>query len=101
MFIVYGLNTEIFKDDRLHLYIKSLKINAVFKPRMSKLVSIDMLHQIVQVCSQMQFSVVYKVFYLFCFFSFMRLSNVLPHSSAHFDVTRRLTYGDFIFGHQV
>ena len=29
----------------------------------------------------------------------MRLSNVLPHSSAAFDVTRHLTRGDVIFGH--
>ena len=101
MFIVYGLNTNPFKDERLPLYIKSLKINALFNPRMSKLVSIDMLQQIVQVCSKLQFLVVYKALYLFCFFSFMRLSNVLPYSSAHFDVTRHLTRGDVIFGQQV
>ena len=101
LFIVYGLNTEPFKDDRLPLYIKSLKINAAFKPRMSKIVSIDMLHQILQVCSQMQFSVVYKALYIFCVLSFMRLSNVLPHSSSNFDVTRHLTCWDVIFGQQV
>ena len=28
----------------------------------------------------------------------MRLSNVLPHSSAQFDITRHLTRGDVIFG---
>ena len=38
MFIVHGLNTEPFKDHRLPLYIKSLKINAVFQPNTSKLV---------------------------------------------------------------
>ena len=37
MFIVHGLNTDCFKDHRLPLYIKSLKINAVFNPTMSKL----------------------------------------------------------------
>ena len=60
MFIVHGLNTEPFKDYRLSLYIKSLKINAVFTQKMSKIVSIDILHQIVQMCSQMQFPVVFK-----------------------------------------
>ena len=44
MFILHGLNTDPFKDHRLPLYIKSLKINAVFQPNMSKIVSIDMLH---------------------------------------------------------
>ena len=80
MFIVYGLNTKPFQDERVPLYIKSLKINANFKPTMTKLVSIDMLQQIVSLCDQKQFPIVFKALYLFCFFSFMRLSNVLPHS---------------------
>ena len=54
-----------------------------------------------QVCSQMQFPVVYKALHLLCFFSFMRLFNVLPHSLSSFDVTRHLTRGDIIFGQQV
>ena len=31
----------------------------------------------------------------------MRLSNVLPHSSAQFDITRHLTRGDVLFGQQI
>ena len=31
----------------------------------------------------------------------MRLSNLLPHSSAQFDITRHLTRGDIIFGQQI
>ena len=69
MFIAHGLNTEPFKDYRLPLYIKSLKINAVFTPKMSKIVSIDLLHQIVQICDQLQSPFVFKALYLFCFFS--------------------------------
>ena len=101
MFIVHGLITDSFKDHRLPLYIKSLKINAVFKPTMSKIVSIDMLQNIVALCDQKQFPVVFKALYLFCFFSFMRLSNILPHSAAQFDLTRHLTRGDVIFSQQV
>ena len=88
MFIVHGLNTDPFKDHRLPLYIKSLKINAVFKPNTSKIVSIDMLHQILLLCDNKPFPLVFKALYLFCFFSFMKLSIVLPHSAAKFDVTR-------------
>ena len=93
MFVVHGLNTEPFKDERLPLYIKSLKINAVFKPKTIKLVSIEMLQQIVAVCSALQHPIIYKALYLFGFFSFIRLSNVLSHSSAAFDITRHLTRG--------
>ena len=99
MFIVHGFNTQPFKDERLSLYIKSHKINAVFKPKTMKLISIEILQQIVTVCNILQHPVVYKALYIFCFFSFMRLSNILPHSSAPFDLTRHFTHG-VIFGHQ-
>ena len=98
MFIVYGLNTQPFKDERISLYIKSLKINAAFTPKTVKLISIEVLQQIVTVCSALQHPVVYKALYLFCFFSFLRLSNILPHSAIAFDMTRHLTRGDIILG---
>ena len=100
MFLVHGLNTQPFKDERIPLYIKSLKINAVFRPKTIKLISIEVLQKIITACNALQHPIVYKVLYLFCFFSFMRLSNVLPHSSAAFDITRHLTRGDVIFGQQ-
>ena len=90
MFIVHGLNTQPFRDHRLPLYIKSLKINAVFTPKMLKIVSIDTLQHIVEMCTQIQFLIVFKALYLFCFFSFMRLSNVLPHSSSQFKWSKTL-----------
>ena len=54
MFIVYGLNTQPFQDERIPLYIKSLKINAAFTPKTVKLISIEILQQIVTVCSALQ-----------------------------------------------
>ena len=101
MFIIYGINTAPFKDDRLPLYMKAFKINATFQPKMLKLISIETLQKIITLCSQFQFPLIYQALYLFCFFSFMRLSNILPHSSAQFDVTRHLTRGDIIFGQKV
>ena len=34
---------------------------------------------------------------IYCYFSFLRLSNILPHTTAGFDVTRHLCVGDVIF----
>ena len=65
-----------------------------FRLPLSKIVSVDMLQNIVALCDQKQFPPVFKALYLFCFFSFMRLSNILPQSAAQFDVTRHLTRGD-------
>ena len=77
MFIVHGLNTDSFQDHRLSLYIKSLKINTVFKPTMSKIVSIDTLQNIVALCDQKQFPVVFKALYLF------RIVKKLPLFHCH------------------
>ena len=38
----------------------------------------------------------FRPLYLLCFFSFLRLSNILPHTTSSFDVTRQLARGDFI-----
>ena len=98
MFIVYALNTQPFKDERIPFYIKYLKINAVFRLKTVKLISIEVLQQIIMVCNALQHPVLYKALYLFSFFSFLRLSNILPHSAAAFDITRHLTRSDVIFG---
>ena len=43
-------------------------------------------------------SVVYVPQYLLAFFSFLRISNTLPHLAAQFDSSRHLCKGDLIFG---
>ena len=56
-----------------------------------------MLLNIVTVASKLQSPQVFKALYLLCYFSFLRLSNILPHATAGFDVTRHLCVGDIIF----
>ena len=97
MYIVHGLPTTPFKDERLPLFLKSLKINAPLSPIVRKIISIDMLIQIVQACDKLRDPVLFKSLYLFSFFSFLRLSNILPHSAATFDVSRHLARGDLIW----
>ena len=69
--ILHGLNTLSFKDERLALYLKSLKL-------------------------QMNFATIFKPLHLLCFISFLHLSNILPHSVATFDHTRQLARADYI-----
>ena len=79
-FIIYGLQTSFFKDERIPLFIKALRMNAPLTLKPTKTISIQMLHQILQVCDTLQTSVVFKALYLFTSFSFLRLSNILPHA---------------------
>ena len=79
--------------------MKSLKINASLFHRPLNLISVALLHKIVMVCERLQTPYIFKPLYLFAFFSFLRLSNIIPHSARQFDPTRHLTRGDLIFTH--
>ena len=76
MVIIYGYNTAPL---RVPLFIKSLKINRPFTAKLQLLIDDTLLLQIVTVSAHLQFPLVYKALYLVAFFSFPRLSNILPH----------------------
>ena len=97
MHIVNGLETVAFKDERLPFFLKGSRIQRPFKPRVLAHLDIFLLDHILTWCDQFQFPVVFKPLYLLMFFSFLRLSNVLPHSLAKFDYTRQLARADVIF----
>ena len=96
--ILHGLDTSAFRDERLALFVKATRLQAPFHPSIPAHLDITLLERIIKQCDNMQFSVVFKPLYLMIFFSFLRLSNVLPHSVASFDHTRQLARGDVIFG---
>ena len=95
-FHIYGLPTDCFRDKRLSLFLKSIQNSAPLTPKIQSLIFIDMLHAIVQQCSIMENPLVFRALYLLCFFSFLRLSNILPHTVHSFDFTKQLARGDFI-----
>ena len=95
--IIYACDTVPFHDHRIPLFIKSLKINRTFQPKIKLLVDEDILLKIITVAQHLPNSQVFRALYLFCFFSFLRLSNILPHAVNAFDSTRHLCVGDVIF----
>ena len=95
--IIYACDTSAFRDHRIPIFIKSLKINRLFQPKIKLLVDEDLLLRIVTVAHHLPNSQVFIPLYLFCFFSFLRLSNILPHAVNGFDATRHLCTGDVIF----
>ena len=56
-----------------------------------------MLFDIVSVAETFEFPQMFVSVYLFDLFSFLRLSNMVPHSKIGFDPSRHLTQGDIIF----
>ena len=95
--ILHGLDTSPFRDQRLALYVKATQLQAPFTPKRVNLLDIHVLEQVIQQCDFFQFPIIFKTLYLLLFFSFLRLSNVLPHSINTFDNTRHLARGDVIF----
>ena len=100
MSIIYGLNTVPFRDQRIPLFVKSLKINRFLAPVVKLVIDHTALLQIFTVSDHLQFPLVYKALYLLAFFSFLRISNILPHAARNFDKTRHLCVGDVIFAFQ-
>ena len=88
--IIYACDTLPFHDHRIPLFIKSLKINRIFQPKITFLVNENLLLKIITVAQHLPNSQVFTNLYLFCFFSFLRLSNILPHAVNSFDSTRHL-----------
>ena len=96
--ILHGLDTSAFRDERLALFVKAIRLQTPFNPSIPAHLDITLLKRIIKQCDNMQFPVVFKPLYQVVFFSFLRLPNVLPHSVASFDHTRQLARDDVIFG---
>ena len=95
--ITYACDTTPFQDQRLPLFVKSLKINRSFQPRTTLLVDEHLLLEMVTDSQHLPNSMAFTASYLFTFFLFLRLSNILLHAVNDFDPTRHLCVGDVIF----
>ena len=88
--IIYNCDTTPFRDHRLVLFTKSLKINRQFNPGLKQFIDENLLDDIVKVAASLQSPEIFQALYLLCYFSFLRLSNILPHTTTAFDVSRHL-----------
>ena len=95
--IIYNIGTAPFRDNRLPLFIKSIKINRPLQPSWQFSVDENILYSICVASASLPFPNTFKALYLLAYFSFFRLSSVLPHSVATFDKSRHLCKGDVIF----
>ena len=86
-FVLYGLNDAIFQNQKIKLYMKSLKINRPLKPIQRNIMSIEVLQSVATLCKQIFMGSVYKAVFLVAYFGFLRLSNIAPHSIAFFKKT--------------
>ena len=96
-FIVHNLDTSPFQHQQLQYFYKSTEINRPLQPRNHTYIDIDLLTSVISLCDAFPDSLVYKTLLLVAFFSFLRLSNLLPDTVQSFDPTRQLARGDVLF----
>ena len=94
---VYGISTLAFYDSRIKLFQRSLALNKKFTVKIKKIIDVNLLNKIVDICDTMWMGQIFKALYLIAFFSFLRISNLVPHKISAFSPLEQLTRGDVFF----
>ena len=69
--IIYNINTAPFRDNRLPLFIKSIKINRPLQPSSKLVVDENILYSICATSASLPFYSTFKALYLLAYFSFL------------------------------
>ena len=96
-FIVLGLDVSIFQDVRIKYYQKAVQLSAPMNVKLKKVIDVPLLLQIIDQCNYTYMGQVFKPLYLLAFYSFLRMSNLVPHSMAAFSPLRHLAQGDVMY----
>ena len=96
-FSLYGLSTLPFADPRIKCFQKALVLHKPFKFQLKRLIDIPTRQLIVRLCDTTYMGQVFKAVYTLAFFSFVRLSNLVPHSQKLYSPLYQLARGDIIF----
>ena len=97
MFIIHNLPTHHFRDEKIQILVKSVKINRPLLVKTNSIFAEQMLLDIIAATETLEFSEIFLSVYLLAFFSFFRLLNMVPHAKNGFDPSRHLARGDIIF----
>ena len=95
-FLILGLDVACFSDFRLKYYQKAVQMHAPLNAKLKRIIDIPVLKAIACQCDFTYMGQVFKALYLLSFFSFLRLSNPVPHTVAQFSPLKHLARGDVI-----
>ena len=93
----FGVSIQPWCDPRITYFTKSFQHTKRFKAHLPKVIDIPMLKNIIQACDARSDAKVFKAIYLVAFFSFLRISNLVPHSTTSFSHLEQLARGDVFF----
>ena len=96
-FTIFSLDISPLSDPRNKYFHKSLLLHRPFKVALKSVIDPQTLSQMVKQCDLMFMGTVYKAAYLLSFFSFLRISNLVPHNINSYDPLQQLARADIIF----
>ena len=91
-----GVDISPFNEQQVR-FNKALIRQQPFSHVMKSIIDTDMLNSIAKQCDNIFMGFVFKAAFLLSFFSFLRISNLVPHSIASYDYLKQLARGDIIF----
>ena len=95
---LHGKSVQAFNDPRITYYQKALIMDKPFKVKINAIIDIPLLSRIISFCDTLYMGQVYKTAYLIAFFSFLRISNLVPHKISSYSPLKQLARADIIFG---
>ena len=98
-FAMLGLNTSPFHDPRIKYFTESITLTSSLKVSLKSVIDIPLLSRIISQCDNTYMGQVFKAAYLLSFFSFLRISNLVPHTLNSFDPVKHLSRADVFFAH--
>ena len=89
----HGITLASFQGHTISMFVKALKINRPVSANVTTVFSEQALLNIIKVSETLEYPDVFTALYLLAFFSFLRLSNLVPHARAHYDLFYPLSPG--------
>ena len=93
---MHGVSTLAFHDQTIKLFQKSLALKKKITAKVKKIINVNLLKNIVDICDTMWMGQIFKALYLIAFFSFLHISNLVPHNCSFSPLVQR-TRGDVFF----
>ena len=92
-----GFSMQAFEDQRIKYYQKALTLHRPFKASLKKIIDIDTVQLIVRACDSTYMGQVFKAIYTLAFFSFLKISNLVPHTRKAYTPIQHLSQADVFF----
>jgi len=96
-FILYSLSYQVFEHPKVKMLLKSFLINRAPQFKIKNIISVQLLHQISDLCQYLSFPKLFRAIFMLAFFSFLRISHFAAETIAQFDHSRQLLRADVIW----